>query len=282
MSISKDLQIVGLMIKFVRTKRRLSQQEVANLAGINRAIVSLVESANIEKTGLNPVNLIFGALRMHESSLGDPSLYQLIKNEKNSKVTSVLEKEYAEKADKVMKICSAVIDSYCSILPWTVNLEIAKKSRHYKPMISSPGVKEALELRIKIWEEAAHMGKPIVKIDILDYLPSFFILDLLSHLSRQDLLDIFSIADNTFVSNDEIFESKIIEDVLSQDPLKAPLDPFKKFMEKIGVKHIDYFRIIDLIVFAAGELRKSSFNNFPENVKYVVSNIDEIMRDAAQ
>jgi transcriptional regulator with XRE-family HTH domain len=271
MHVRKDYQTIGLMMKFVRHKRRLSQQEVADDAGINRAIVSLLESGNVEKAGFSPVRLIFGALQMHENSLADPSLYQLIKDQEKNKISITLESQYAEKADSIMKIYSAVFDSYCSLLPWTVNLEIARKSQQFEHLISSPGIKEALELKTKIWEGARRTGTPLVNIDILDYLPSYFILDLLSSLSKQDLLDIFSIAARTAVSNSETLENKIFADALSHEPFVLPLDPFKKLMEKIGVKYIDYFAIIDLITVAAEELRKSSLKNFKENVEDVVN-----------
>ena len=219
-SYKKDSAIIGLMIKFVRNKRHLSQQETAKMAGINRALISHVENGNMEKSVLKPVSLLFDALRINTNSLFNPSLYDLIKIEKNNKIEIVLTEEYSEMSDSIMKIYSAIFDAYCAILPWSVNLDIAKKTKEYEDLISSPLVEEALKLKSKI-----HKGKTnekyAVHIDVLDHLPSYIILELLMSFSKKDLLDIFW--------GSETKDNKIFSDILSRDP-------FPIFMKKIGPK----------------------------------------------
>ena len=69
LSYKKAPAIIGLMSKFVRHKRHLSQQETAKMANINRALISFVESGNIEKSGTKPFRLLFEALHINTNSL---------------------------------------------------------------------------------------------------------------------------------------------------------------------------------------------------------------------
>jgi transcriptional regulator with XRE-family HTH domain len=270
MDYKKNPQIIGLIIKFVRHKRHLSQQETAHLADINRALISLLESGNVEKSGLKPISLLFSALHINIYSLSDPSLYDLIKK---NKIEMTIKEEYAELSDSIIKIYSAVFDAYCAILPWSVNLEIAKRTKQYKDLISSPLIKEAIELKSKIGKGKMDMKSP-VHVAVLDYLPSSFVLELLMSFSKKDLLDIFWVADRTFVSNSETLEKKIFNDILSRDP-------FPLFMKKIGVNYIDYFSIIDLVVYAASEFRKSRLDNFKESAEYVIKRMRDIVENVS-
>lgn len=271
MTYKKDPTITGLMIKFVRHKRHLSQQETADIADINRALVSFVESGNVEKSGIKPVSLLFDALYINTNSLFDPSLYDLIKSEKKSKIVLAVQEEYPEIADSIIKIYSAVFDAYCAILPWSVNLEIAQKTEQYGKLISSPLVKEAIELKSKIGKLDEKFG---LHVAVLDYLPSSFILELLMSFSKKDLFQIFWVADRTYASNAETLEKKIFDDILSRDP-------FPLFMKKIGVHYIDYFSIIDLVVSAVSEFRKSRLDNFKESAEYVIDRMRSILEDVS-
>jgi transcriptional regulator with XRE-family HTH domain len=238
--IGKSPDAIGLMCRFVREKRGLSQKEVAEtLKLISRATVAFAEVGNAKKVSVKNYKSIFQSLRLNIYSLHDPSLFEYVRND--NEMYRVFETQYGAKTEIIVKVYCAVFDSYAALLWWKYFQLIALDSPFHNELKSKSSKTETSEKEAQPPTEYERF-----KLDthFPDYLPAIIIYDVLKTLPENVLLDIFKVEETSLAAPLEKLQEELFKDLT----IRLSVDPFTKFMWHLRIPFVDYFGLIHEII----------------------------------
>lgn len=237
----KNPECIALMCEFMRHKRGLTQTEVADEAGISRATVAFLETKKFIKVSRKNVEHIFSALCFNKASLNDPSLYQLILDNKPNNIGLFLEKKYLKHAHVIAKVFSSVFDAYSASLNWRINLPIAEQADFYIKLKNEHDIEEKTRELLKPYPPTK-LDSFVFNTGFPNYLPSIIFFSILCSFPKKYLSDIFYVDEITLEAPKNEFEWELLFYLAD-----SKNDPFLKLMKCLNIPFVDYLGLIKKI-----------------------------------
>lgn len=232
-----DRPRIGLIIKFVRQKRFITQKELTQRCPVSQTTLSLLEGGSHRASSMN-AEIVLRALSLSPLLLSEKGLLDSMDN---SDLLFALKKDLGVAADSLLKVYCAIFDAYSAMLP--------------------PGVIARME----------RMAGRNADTQLSFYVAGDVIVDILRALPYGDVKEIFSSRLNKEVDFDG---AEGYEDALLSNAVLFG-DPFLTFVSKAKVPYVDYFDTLTKIALSFDNIKFAALHRFDSAIDNLINDLQD-------